>query len=164
MGSRFGTTVFILEFTAVTVAFVWRITSDVRQAALPFVSLGGAAAIEIAVKDVMGRPNPERVSGAPALAGHSFPSGHATGIAATSALVLILILPYLRRRAARLALVTSMVVAAVAVAGSRVVLNHHWFSDIVAGLALGSAWTASVYWAAAQWRLTNSYKPRHLRH
>ena len=29
---------------------------------------------------------------------------------------------------------------AVAVAGSRVLLSVHWLSDVIAGLALGSAW------------------------
>jgi membrane-associated phospholipid phosphatase len=67
--------------------------------------------------------------------GFSFPSGHAVAAAATAvALVLVLMSPGPRRRkwellAALFAFVMAM---------SRVYLNAHWFSDVVAGVVLGT--------------------------
>jgi membrane-associated phospholipid phosphatase len=73
--------------------------------------------------------------------GPSFPSGHsATAAAFYAALALILA----RRRSPRVrALLTGLAVAiAVAVASSRVLLDVHWLSDVIAGLSLGWAWFA----------------------
>lgn len=73
--------------------------------------------------------------------GPSFPSGHSSTAAAFyAALALILA----RKRSARIrALLTGFAVAvAVAVASSRVLLDVHWLSDVLAGLSLGWAWFA----------------------
>jgi undecaprenyl-diphosphatase len=71
--------------------------------------------------------------------GPSFPSGHATGAAATFA-ALALVLTLRRSPRARAALFGVAVSVAVAVAGSRVLLGAHWFSDVIAGLVLGWSW------------------------
>jgi undecaprenyl-diphosphatase len=71
--------------------------------------------------------------------GPSFPSGHATGAAATFA-ALALIVALRRSPRARAALFGVAVAVAVAVGGSRVLLGAHWFSDVIAGLALGWSW------------------------
>jgi undecaprenyl-diphosphatase len=68
------------------------------------------------------------------IVGYSFPSGHATAAAATAvALVLAFFQPGPRRRK------WEWIAAgfAFAMAFSRVYLNAHWFSDVVAGVLLG---------------------------
>lgn len=70
-----------------------------------------------------------------AVTGYSFPSGHATAGAATAvALVLALMLPGAKRRKWELIAVAF----AFLMAFSRVYLHAHWFSDVVAGVLLGS--------------------------
>jgi membrane-associated phospholipid phosphatase len=67
--------------------------------------------------------------------GFSFPSGHAVAGAATAvALVLVLLQPGPMRRRWELAAVAFAFVMAM----SRVYLNAHWFSDVVAGVLLGA--------------------------
>jgi membrane-associated phospholipid phosphatase len=67
--------------------------------------------------------------------GFSFPSGHAVAGAATAvALVLVLLPPGPARRRWELAVIAFAFVMAM----SRVYLNAHWFSDVVAGVLLGA--------------------------
>src|SRR4029077_12043009 len=68
--------------------------------------------------------------------GVSFPSGHAVAGAATAvALVLVLLPPGPARRRWEFAAIGFAFVMAM----SRVYLNAHWFSDVVAGVLLGAA-------------------------
>lgn len=71
----------------------------------------------------------------------SFPSGHSTAAAATYA-ALALVIGRDRSPRTRAVLAGIAVGIAVAVAGSRVLLSVHWFSDVIAGLALGWTWFA----------------------
>ena len=70
-----------------------------------------------------------------ATVGYSFPSGHAVaGASIAIALVLVLMAPGFKRRTSEWAAVGFAFVMAL----SRVYLNAHWFSDVVAGVLLGS--------------------------
>jgi membrane-associated phospholipid phosphatase len=71
-----------------------------------------------------------------AVDGYSFPSGHAVAAAATAvALVLVLMPSGPRRRKWEVI----AVLFAFVMAFSRVYLNAHWLSDVVAGVVLGAA-------------------------
>jgi undecaprenyl-diphosphatase len=70
-----------------------------------------------------------------ATSGFSFPSGHAVAGAATAvALVLVLMSSGPRRRKWELAAIAFASIMAL----SRVYLNAHWLSDVVAGVLLGT--------------------------
>ena len=75
--------------------------------------------------------------------GPSFPSGHSATAAAFWAAA-ALVLGRGRPRRARAFLAGGAVAIAVGVAGSRVLLDVHWLSDVIAGVALGWAWFAAV--------------------
>jgi undecaprenyl-diphosphatase len=84
--------------------------------------------------------------------GPSFPSGHSSTAAALFA-ALALLAGRRRSPRTRAVLVGVAVGLAVAVACSRVLLDLHWVSDVVAGLALGWAWFALCAIAFGGWAL-----------
>ena len=91
-----------------------------------------------AIKDLADRARPTLNAFAATL-GPSFPSGHSSNAAAFYAAA-ALILGRRRGRQTRALLAGGAVGIAVAVAASRVLLDDHWLSDVIAGLALGWAW------------------------
>jgi undecaprenyl-diphosphatase len=84
------------------------------------------------------RPDIHRLTG---FSGSSFPSGHATTAAATFAAVALLVGRGRSRRVKSLLAAGAGGIAA-AVAVSRILLGVHWFTDVLAGLAMGWAWFA----------------------
>ena len=100
----------------------------------------GDSLVTNTVKGIIDRARPT-IDPAAATLGPSFPSGHSSTAAAFFAALALLAW---RRRPAhvRNVLAGAAVGIAVAVACSRVLLDLHWLSDVVAGLALGWAWFA----------------------
>jgi undecaprenyl-diphosphatase len=110
--------------------------------ALPFlvVVFAGDKIVTNGIKVLVDRARPTLNPIAETL-GPSFPSGHASTAASFyAALALILA----RRRSARVRAVLAGVAGgiAVAVASSRVLLDVHWLSDVIAGVLVGWAWFA----------------------
>lgn len=119
-----------------------------RRRWLPAVTVGLARLISLAaayiLKVAVDRPRPHPLHPVAHAAGASFPSGHSTGIATVVALALIAL--WLTRTArfgpraavARGVLATILVLIAFMVAASRLFLDVHFLSDVVAGLSLGA--------------------------
>ena len=91
--------------------------------------------------------------------GYSFPSGHAVaGASIGVALVLVLLPPGPRRRGWEIGAAGF----AFAMAMSRVYLNAHWFSDVVAGVLLGT--TVALGTAAVVTEVRDVWTRRRERH
>jgi undecaprenyl-diphosphatase len=135
-----GNTSVVVSLAAVLVAVDFVRRRNVRVVLFVAAVVAGDWLITHAVKNLADRARPTLNPSAESL-GPSFPSGHsamAAGFYAAAALVLS------RGHAPRVAaaLGGSAVGIAVAVACSRVFLDVHWLSDVIAGLALGWAWFA----------------------
>ena len=91
-----------------------------------------------AIKDLAGRARPA-FDPAAATLGPSYPSGHAAAAAAFYATA-ALVLARGRSPIAHAALAGCAAGVAVGVGASRVLLDLHWLTDVVGGLALGWAW------------------------
>ena len=102
--------------------------------------IGGKEALILTIKDLADRVRPT-LNPIAATLGPSFPSGHSATAAAFYAGAALL-LGRRRGRPARAILAGVAVGIAVAVAASRVLLDVHWLTDVIAGLALGWAWFA----------------------
>ena len=109
---------------------------------VPFivVVVGGEGLVTLAVKQLANRVRPS-FNPAAATLGPSFPSGHSATAAAFYAAAALL-LGRQRGRPTRAVLAALAAGIAVAVAASRVLLDVHWLTDVIAGLALGWAWLA----------------------
>ena len=102
--------------------------------------LAGMEVSMLVVKDLVGRLRPT-LNPAAASLGPSFPSGHSATAAAFYAAAALVIARQLRGPVQHLAIAIAVAIA-VAVAASRVLLDLHWFSDVIGGLAIGWAWFA----------------------
>ena len=134
-----GTTITVALAVVVAVVEVIR----TRQRAIPgflLCVIGGVTILLNVTKFVVSRDRPtiRQLTG---FSGSSFPSGHAATAAASLA-ALALLLGLRRSHRAKAALTGVAVGLAVAVASTRVLLGVHWFTDVLAGLALGWAWFA----------------------
>ncbi len=104
------------------------------------VVLAGMEASMLGVKDLVHRLRPT-LNPAAATLGPSFPSGHSATAAAFYAAAALIIGRSLRRPLRHVVYAVAVGIA-VAVAGSRVLLDFHWLSDVIGGLSLGWAWFA----------------------
>jgi undecaprenyl-diphosphatase len=108
--------------------------------------LAAVAGSQVAVallKAWFDRPRPDMGSAVPLPASAAFPSGHAaSGIAAFGALT-ILAAERLPDRRARVRLWSVAVAVGLAVGLSRIALNVHFVTDVLAGWCLGLAWLAA---------------------
>jgi undecaprenyl-diphosphatase len=94
-----------------------------------------------AIKQIVDRARPT-IEAVAATLGPSFPSGHTSTAAASWAAFALVAGRWWGRRAWP-ALAGFAVGIAVAVAASRVLLDVHWLTDVLGGLALGWAWFAA---------------------
>jgi undecaprenyl-diphosphatase len=71
-----------------------------------------------------------------------FPSGHAIAIASSCGLLLYLFVPKIKSRTGRAWMIVGVVFVSLYVLFSRLFVGDHFLTDIVAGLAVGFAWSA----------------------
>jgi membrane-associated phospholipid phosphatase len=129
--SRLGGLFSVAELTAALV-LACLVTRRWRGAVLAALAVPVAMTLtEFVLKPLVGR----------SISGYdSFPSGHATAMFALAAICTVLLInpPRLRLpRAVRLLLVAGAVLVAAAVPMAMVALGYHYFTDIVAGAAVG---------------------------
>jgi membrane-associated phospholipid phosphatase len=132
-------------FAIVALCVVLAVAETIRERSvwvIPFIVavMGGEEILTTTVKQLADRLRPT-FNPAAATLGPSFPSGHSATAAAFYATAALLLGRW-RGRPARAALTGLAVGIAVAVASSRVLLDVHWLSDVIAGLALGWGWFA----------------------
>ena len=132
--------------TIAVLAFVLAVVETARTRSrwvAPFllIVVAGNGILTTTIKNFADRVRPELNPTAETL-GPSFPSGHSSWSAAFFAAAALL-LARGRGRRAQIALTGVAAGLAVAIAVSRVLLDVHWLSDVVAGLALGWAWFAA---------------------
>ena len=132
-------------YTVIALCLTLAVAETIRERSVwvtPFIVavMGGEELLTATVKQLADRVRPA-FNPAAATLGPSFPSGHSATAAAFYATAALL-LGRRRGRPGRAVLTALAAAIAVAVAASRVLLDVHWLSDVIAGLSLGWAWFA----------------------
>jgi membrane-associated phospholipid phosphatase len=135
-----GTAQVVIALALVILAFDFLRTRGRWCAPFLLAVMVGQEALTVSVKDLAGRVRPAFDPAAAGL-GPSFPSGHSATSAAFYAAAALVLTRY-AGRPLRIVVIGVAVAIAVAVAASRVLLDYHWLSDVVGGLALGWGWFA----------------------
>jgi undecaprenyl-diphosphatase len=135
-----GTAQVVIALAVVVALIDFARTRNRWSAAFFIAVLAGMELITLGVKDLVDRVRPALVPAAAHL-GPSFPSGH-SATAASFYAAAALVLGRRLGRPGRQVLAGLAVGIAAAVAASRVLLDLHWLSDVIGGLALGWAWFA----------------------
>ncbi len=139
--SRLGSTVIVLALGGIGALLTWR--------RCPAVALALVAAtlsrplLEFTLKATVTRDRPDlerMVNGT----GYSFPSGHVMAAVALWGLLPVVVGLYTQRRALWWASVAVAGGIIVSIAASRVYLGVHWFSDVTAGLVVGTFFLLGV--------------------
>jgi len=135
-----GSTIVAVSLAAVVGILVYRRTRHASVFLFLIVVVGGQDLIANLIKFAVDRARPaiDQLAG---FSGSSFPSGHTTTAAACYA-AFALLLGISRKPKERAVLFGVAAAIAVAVGCSRILLGVHWFTDVLAGLALGWAWFA----------------------
>jgi undecaprenyl-diphosphatase len=146
-----ASTMGVICIATVAAAAEWlRVRSRWIPVFLVVVTVGDSVATNL-VKGIVDRARPA-LEPAAATLGPSFPSGHSSMAAAMFAAIALL--AGRRRSPETRAMLAGLAVGvAVAVACSRVLLDLHWASDVVAGLAFGWGWFALCAAAFGGWLL-----------
>ncbi len=98
-------------------------------------SLIGGLLLEVLVKLIIHRARPENAY--ITVGGYSFPSGHATMSVIFFSLLLYSFKDDIKRGIARNTFILTNIILFVLIGFSRVYLNVHWLSDVIAGFAIG---------------------------
>jgi membrane-associated phospholipid phosphatase len=139
--SRLGSTIPVLVLGTVAAAATWRRCRAVST--VLFVATFSRPLLEFTIKALVDRERPDfgrLVAGN----GPSFPSGHVMAAIALWGLLPVVVSLYTRNRAVWWASVCTSVLLVVSIAASRVYLGVHWFSDVTAGLIVGSLFLVGV--------------------
>lgn len=127
----------IVSIAAFTALFFLRLR---REAVLMAVTILTGLAVELTIKELVGRPRPNLVPHLTDAAGMSFPSGHSFNSALGFIAIALAFATYSVRRRVRWTLIGSAMVLSILVAFSRVLLGVHYPSDVIAGWLGGAGW------------------------
>lgn len=138
--------------TLVSLAAVGYLALAGKRGAALFVvaSIMGAVLLSFAIKAGIERPRPDLVPHGTPVYTASFPSGHATGAAATYLTLGALLARFQPSRRLKIFILSYAVTLAFLIGLSRIYLGVHWPSDVLAGWTLGASW-ALLCWLVARW-------------
>ncbi|UOQ48541.1 phosphatase PAP2 family protein [Gracilibacillus caseinilyticus] len=130
----------LIAISSVIVAVLLLIfTSNKWYSILFSLNMIGISLLTKVLKMVFQRNRPELIAAFDGT-GYSFPSGHSTGAVAFYGFLIYLVWKLVTNRAVKWCIILLLGMLTIAIPYSRVVLGVHFFTDIMAGIALGLSW------------------------
>ncbi|MEO5662434.1 MAG: YegS/Rv2252/BmrU family lipid kinase [Nocardioides sp.] len=117
-----------------------------RAAIYTVLVMGSISLITTGLKVWLGRDRPDWQDPTHLLRTNSFPSGHASSMAALAAILVLLTVMLVRRQNFRRALYTVIVLLVVVVSLDRILLGRHFPTDTIGGTLIGAA--CAIAWIA----------------
>ena len=124
------------------------------------VGVGGAGSLWFVLSRYFERVRPSTQMGT-IVTDPSFPSGHSATALVCYGMLAYMLLPHIKSRAGKWAVVLGAALIVFYIAFSRLFLNAHYLTDVIAGLALGLAWGGLVFTLIE--RLFQGGKSKHVR-
>jgi membrane-associated phospholipid phosphatase len=134
-----GNTVFLVAAALAAAVLLWA-RGDRMDAALVGLAFAGSAVVNFALKVLFERPRPTFQDESLTLNTFSFPSGHASVSVAVYGAFAIIVLREMRTWRGRALVLGTLAVLLALIGFSRIYLGAHFFSDVLAGYSLGTAW------------------------
>jgi membrane-associated phospholipid phosphatase len=134
-----GNTVFLVAAALAAAVLLWA-RGDRVDAALVGLAFAGCAVVTFALKVLFERPRPAFQDESLTLNTFSFPSGHASASVAVYGAFAIIVLRDVRTLRGRALVLGALAVLLALIGFSRIYLGAHFFSDVLAGYSLGTAW------------------------
>ena len=143
--TELGSTVFVVG-VALSVAIFLVFRGKISYAIALAISVLGAGATALVIKETVERARPERMYQAYAETGFSFPSARATFAAALYGFFIYLVIRMMPPGLARTASVSALALLIALISFSRLYLGVHYLTDVVGGLLLGGlfVWIGSL--------------------
>jgi membrane-associated phospholipid phosphatase len=115
-------------------------------------TMAGGGLLNVLLKNYFQRPRPEDSHWLATVSGFSFPSGHSMGaMLFFGSLAYVIYFTFERSRIERVAAIILCVLATLAIGASRIYLNVHYLSDVVAGFLGGLFWIGVCISATEGW-------------
>jgi membrane-associated phospholipid phosphatase len=115
-------------------------------------TMAGGGLLNVFLKNFFQRPRPDESLWLGTASGFSFPSGHSMGaMLFFGSLAYVVYFTFERNRLERLAAVAACVLAILVIGASRIYLNVHYLSDVVAGFLGGLFWIGVCVSATEGW-------------
>ena len=130
-------------FVVITAIILFWRTS--HRTAFFFLVVSAGGMLYKPLKAMVARPRPDSAGAVIQESGWGFPSGHAMASVIVFVSLAWAVWQLSENQRIREAFITIAALLVVAIPLSRIVLGVHWLSDVVGGLAFGTAWTAGVF-------------------
>ena len=135
----------VLTFSIVSILFL-AYKKWYRDLWFYFLSVGGATIAFISIKLIVQRVRPD--SDLLYVSGYSFPSGHATMATAVALTMYFIFVKRVHLASLHVLLLFVCTAWVFIISFSRVYLDVHWLSDVIAGIGLGLFWvTFLILWS-----------------
>ena len=127
-----------LFFIALLLSVIFFICKKRKWGIAVLLNLLMSSTIYIVLKNIFQRPRPEAVEQLISETGHSFPSGHTTNNVAFYGFAIYLIYENIKNKKLRNILFLLLGIMPILIGFSRIYLRVHYFSDVLAGIIVGS--------------------------